>query len=243
MFDPVYGCMSSDSTGLEDFVSYATSRGLTLDPGAHLPRTTPLLAEGELRSVDAVMSGWLATYVEAQIALVTRSEVTTDAQGVETHGEAHFTVAVTHVPKAKRFVPWLLCQRVEDEHLLGKAADALIHGDSRLNLESAELDERYRIFASPKCDHVWLHELFSPRFIVFLLEQAPKGFAFEYVEGTLCVSLIGRHTLAEDIDGLRDATIDLVGRMRAEIRETLGRAQGRAAPVQPGFPASRDAEP
>lgn len=97
--------MSSDGSGLEDFASYAASRGLSLDPGAHLPRATPLLAEGELRSVEAVMGGWLATYVEAQIALVSRDETTTDAQGVETRGEARFTVAVTHVPKAKRFVP------------------------------------------------------------------------------------------------------------------------------------------
>jgi hypothetical protein len=231
--------MPSDGTGLEDFASYAASRGLSLDPEARLPRTTPLLAEGELRNVEAVMSGWLATYVEAQIALVTRDETTTDAQGVETKGEAHFTVAVTHVPKAKRFVPWLLCHRVEDEHLLGKAADALIHGNDRLELESAELDRRYRIFASPERDDVWLHELFSPSFIVFLLEGAPKGLAFEYVQGTLCVSLVGRRTLAEDIDGLRDATVDLVGRMREEIRESLGKAQGRAAPAQPGFPPSR----
>jgi hypothetical protein len=140
------------------------------------------------------------------------------------------------VPKAKRFAPWLLCHRVEDEHLLGKAADALIHGNDRLDLESAELDQRYRIFASPQSDDVWLYELFSPSFIVFLLEQVPKGLAFEYVEGTLCVSLIGRRTLAEDIDGLRDATVELVARMREEIRESLGKAQGRAAPTRPGFP-------
>ncbi len=228
--------MASDAGGLEDFASYATSRGLALEPGARLPRTTPLLAEGELRSVDAVMSGWLATYVEAQIALVSRDETTTDAEGKETRGEARFTVAVTHVPKAKSFVPWLLCHRVEDEHLLGEAADALIHGNDRLDLESAELDQRYRIFASPQSDDVWLHELFSPSFVVFLLEGAPKGLAFEYVEGTLCVSLVGRRTLAEDIDGLRDATVDLVARMREEIRESLGQAQGRAAPTRPGFP-------
>lgn len=230
--------MSSDGSGLAGFASYAASRGLVLDPGGHLPRTTPLLAEGELRSVEAVMSGWLATYVEAQIALVTRNETTTDAQGAERRGGAHFTVAVTHVPKAKRFVPWLLCHRVEDEHLLGKAAGALIHGNDRLDLESAELDKRYRIFASPERDDVWLHELFSPSFIVFLLDQAPAGLAFEYVEGSLCVSLVGRRTLAEDIDRLRDATVDLVGRMREEIRESLGGAQGRAAPSRPDFPAS-----
>ncbi len=234
--------MASERSGVEDFASYAAARGLTLEPGAHLPRTTPLLAEGELRNVEAVMSGWLATYVEAQLALVSRDELTTDAQGVQTKGEAHFTVAVTHVPKAKRFVPWLLCHRAEDAHLLGKAADALIRGNDRLELESAEFDQRYRIFASPERDDVWVHELFSPSFIVFLLEQAPTGLAFEYVEGTLCVSLVGRRTLAEDIDGLRDATIDLVGRMREEIRESLGKAQGRSAPVQPDFPGAPDAE-
>jgi hypothetical protein len=104
----------------------------------------------------------------------------------------------------------------------------LIHGNDRLNLESAELDQRYRIYASPKRDDVWLRELFSPTFIVFLLERAPKGFAFEYVEGTLCVSQVGRLTLGDDIDGLRDSTVELVARIRAEISERLGQAPGRS---------------
>lgn len=227
--------VTDDGNG-EGFASYAAARGLTLEPGARLPRTTPLLAEGELRSVDALMSGWLSTYVEAQLALITRDEVTTNADGSENKGEAHFTVAVTHVPKAKRFVPWLLCQRSEDEHLLGRAADALIHGNDRIHFESSELEQRYRIFASPKRDDTWLHQLFSPDFIIFLLERAPQGLAFEYVEGTLCVSLVGRRTLSEDLDGLRDATVELVARIRAEIRESLGPAQGRSAPGHPGFP-------
>jgi len=225
-------------SGVEDFASYAASRGLAVDTATRLPRTTPLLAEGELHSVEAVMSGWLATYVEAQMALVSRDEVTTDEQGVETKGVAHFTVAVTHVPKAKRFIPWLLCHRAEDEHLLGRAADSLIHGNQRVRLESAELDERYRIYASPDHDDNWLHQLFSPSFIVFLLERAPQGFAFEYVEGTLCVSVIGRRTLTEDLDGLRDATVALVARIREQIKESLGPAQGRSAPDRPGFPST-----
>ncbi len=232
--DGVYGCMASDA-GTESFAAYAAARGLTLEPGARLPRSTPLLAEGELRSVDAVMSGWLGTYLEAQIALITREETTTDPEGHETKGDAHFTVAVAHVPKAKRFVPWVLCRRAE-EGILGRAAEALIHGHDRLDLESAELDARYRIYASPESDAVWMRELFSPRFIVFLLEEAPRGFAFEYVNGTLCVSLVGRRTLSEDLDALRDATVDLVGRLRAEIRESLGPARGRSSPAAPSFP-------
>ena len=212
------GSGSSSSSG------GSTTSGLVVEDGVHLPRTTPLLAEGEVHSVDALAGGWLSKYVEAKIALIDRG------------GDTHFTVAVTHVPKAKRFVPWMLCHRVEDEHLLGRAAHALIGDGNTIDLGSAELDQHYRVFAAPQRDDVWFHELFSPAFIVFLIEQAPKGFAFEYVEGTLCVSLLGQRTVTEDLDGLRDATVDLVQRIRAEIAERLGPAQAaRSAPGGVGF--------
>ena len=215
--------MAPPDAGPEGLAAYAASRGLELVEGARLPRATPLLAEGELRSVDAVASGWLATYVEATLAVVSRDD-------------GRFTVAVTHVPKAKRFVPWMLCHRIEDEHLLGRTAEELVHGQDRINLGSAELDAHYRIYAAPQRDDVWLHELFSPAFVVFLIERAPTGLSFEYVEGTLCVSLPGSRTLTDDLDGLREATVELVGRLRAEIRERLGEAKGRAAPAAPGYP-------
>jgi hypothetical protein len=198
--------------------AYAAAHGLSVEDGTHLPRTTPLLAEGEVHSVDALIGGWLSKYVEAKIALVNR-------------GDAHFTVAVIHVPKAKRFVPWMLCHRAEDEHLLGRAAAALIGDGNRVDLGSAELDSCYRVYAAPGRDDVWFHELFSPAFVVFLIEQAPKGFAFEYVEGTLCVSLLGQHTLGEDLDALCASTVELVRRIRAEIAERLGPAEAaRSAP-------------
>jgi hypothetical protein len=210
--------MGNDDDGPGGLAAYAAAHGLSVEDGAHLPRTTPLLAEGEVHSVDALIGGWLSKYVEAKIALVNR-------------GDAHFTVAVTHVPKAKRFIPWMLCHRAEDEHLLGRAAAALIGDGNRVDLGSAELDACYRVYAAPQRDDVWFHELFSPAFVVFLIEQAPKGFAFEYVEGTLCVSLLGQHTLGEDLDALCASTVELVRRIRAEIAERLGPAQAaRSAP-------------
>jgi hypothetical protein len=211
--------------GAEGLAAWATAHGLSVEDGAHLPRTTPLLAEGEVHAVDALAGGWLSKYVEAKIALIDRDG-------------GHFTVAVTHVPKAKRFVPWMLCHRVEDEHLLGRAARGLIGGGSQVDLGSAELDQHYRVYASPQRDDVWFHELFSPAFIVWLIEGAPTGFAFEYVEGTLCVSLLGQRTVGEDLDGLRDATVELVRRIRAEISEKLGPAgSARSAPGATGFEA------
>ncbi len=214
----------TDADGIEGLTSWAAAHGLTVEADTHLPRTTPLLAEGEVHSVDALAGGWLSKYVEAKIALVSRGD------------DEHFTVAVTHVPKAKRFVPWMLCHRVEDEGLLGRAARALIGEGDRVDLGSAEFDGCYRVFASSKRDDIWFHELFSPAFLVFLIEQSRKGFAFEYVEGTLCLSLRGRHTLSEDLDGLGDATVELVRRIRAEISERLGpAAAARSAPGETGF--------
>ncbi len=221
----------ANGDGAEGLAAWAAAHGLVVEDGAHLPRATPLLAEGEVHSVDALAGGWLSKYVEARIALIDRDG-------------GHFTVAVTHVPKAKRFVPWMLCHRVEDQHLLGRAALGLIGDGSEVDLGSAELDQHYRVYASPKRDDVWFHELFSPAFIVFVIEQAPKGFAFEYVEGTLCVSLLGQRTVAEDLDGLRDATVELVRRIRAEISERLGPAQAaRSAPGESGFDLDSDADP
>jgi hypothetical protein len=213
----------ANGDGAEGLAAWAAAHGLGVEDGVHLPRTTPLLAAGEVHSVDALAGGWLSKYVEARIALVDRDG-------------GHFTVAVTHVPKAKRFVPWMLCHRMEDEHLLGRAALGLIGNDTQVDLGSAEFDQHYRLYAAPQRDDIWFHELFSPAFIVFLIEQSPKGFAFEYVEGTLCVSLLGQRTVTEDLDGLRDATVELVRRIRAEISERLGPAQAaRTAPGASGF--------
>jgi hypothetical protein len=213
----------ANADGVDGLAAWAAARGLTVEDGTHLPRTTPLLAEGEVHSVDALAGGWLSKYVEAKVALIDRDG-------------GHFTVAVTHVPKAKRFVPWMLCHRVEDQHLLGRGALGLIGDGNQVDLGSAELDRHYRVFASPQRDDVWFHELFSPAFIVFVIERSPKGFAFEYVEGTLCVSLLGQRAVAEDLDDLRDATVELVRRIRAEISERLGPAQAaRAAPGAAGF--------
>src|ERR1700743_3755458 len=182
--------------GAEGVIALSPAPGLTVEDGVPLPRTTPLLAEGEVHSVDALAGGWLSKYVEAKIALVSRGD------------DEHFTVAVTHVPKAKRFVPWMLCHRAADEGLLGRAAVALMGEGDKVDLGSAEFDGCYRVYASSKRDDIWFHELFSPAFVVFLIEQSPKGFAFEYVEGTLCVSLHGSNTLDEDLDPRPDAAGD-----------------------------------
>jgi len=145
----------------------------------------------------------------------------------------HFTIAVTHVPKAKRFVPGCSATAC-DEHLLGRAATGLI-GAARRSTSGAPNRPALPGLPAARARRRLVHELFSPAFIVFLIEQSPRGFAFEYSEGTLCVSLLGSGR-GRGLDGLRDATVELVRRIRAEISERLGPAQAaRSAPDATGF--------
>src|SRR5262249_33627070 len=147
----------ADAGGPDGLAAWAAARGMTIEDGVHLPRTTPLLAEGEGHSVDALAGGGFSKYIEAKVAPIDRAD-------------AHSTVAVTHMPKSPRFVPCMLRHRAEDEHLLGRAFSTLVGAGNQVELGSAELDQHYRVYASPQREDVWFHELFSPAFIVFLIE-------------------------------------------------------------------------
>ena len=59
----------------------------------------------------------------------------------------------------------------------------------RLELESDALDRRYEIFYGAQDEELWVKQLFSPSFIVWLTEQPPKDFAFELSAGSLCVNV------------------------------------------------------
>ena len=68
-------------------------------------------------------------------------------------------------------------------------------------------------------DNVWLRRLFSPTFIVWMTDSAPKKFAFELVDGTLCCYVKGHKESAEGLDTMREATADVTRRLREESLE------------------------
>ena len=181
----------ADADGAAGLAAWAGAHGLSVEDGARLPRTTPLLAEGEVHSVDALIGGWLSKYVEAKIALVSRGD------------DESFTVAVTHVPKAKRFVPWMLCHRVEDEGLLGRAAAALVGEGDRVELGSAELDACYRVYAA-----LAARRRLVPRALLAGFHRLPdrtgtEGIRLRVRRGdALCQLPWDGTTLGEDLDAL-----------------------------------------
>ena len=202
------------------FALYCQQRSLTLGGKEHLPPLTPLLKKGDDRYAERTMKGRLGEGVHGTLALFTYEEESTDSEGHTETNYYRYTVGLTQVPDCVAHCPELYCQRKFGLRALEKFEDAFRTKKERVKLESTELDEKYEIFAGKEQDAVWLRRLFSPTFIVWLNDSAPKKFAFELVDGTLCCYVNGHKENAEDLDAVAAATAAVAQRLKDEALET-----------------------
>lgn len=201
------------------FETYATQNGLELGGRNPLPEATPLLCKGNDRYAERTLSGPFADDVEGILALYTYEEESTDADGDRQTNYYHYTVGLVSVPECAAHVPQLYCRRKSGLRSLEKLEDAF-RSTERVHLESEALAERYEIFSGKEQDQVWLRRLFSPTFIVWLGEEAPKKFAFELVAGTLCCFVNGHRGSAAELDMIRAASATVARRLLEESQET-----------------------
>jgi hypothetical protein len=201
------------------FVAYASRHGLALSGRGPLPPATPLLRKGDDRYAERALAGPLADGVDGVLALYTYEDETTDSEGNTQTNYYRYTIGMVEVPECAAHVPELFCQRKFGLHSLEKLEDAFRRSKQRVELESAALDKRYEIFAGKDQDQVWLRRLFSPTFIVWLGEEAPKKFAFELVGGALCCYVSGHKKSAADLDTIRAASAAVARRLREESDE------------------------
>jgi hypothetical protein len=201
------------------FQAYAQQHGLELNGRSPLPPTTPLLRKGDDRYAERSLSGPLGDGIEGILALYTYEDETTDSEGNRETNYYHYTVGLVPVPECVPFVPELYCQRKFGLRSLEKLEDAFRRSKERVKLESEVLDEKYEIFAGKGQDAVWLRQLFAPTFIVWLTESAPKKFAFELVDGSLCCYVSGHKKKAEELDEISAATAIVAKRLREESLE------------------------
>ncbi len=201
------------------FETYAQQRGLSLSGKGPLPPATPLLRKGERRYAERALAGPLADGVDGVLALYTYEDETTDSEGNTQTNYYRYTVGLVQVPECAAHVPELYCQRKFGLHALEKLEDAFRHSKQRVKLESEALDERYEIFSGEGQDELWLRQLFAPSFIVWLTDSAPKKFAFELLDGTLCCYVNGHKESAEDLDTMRAASAAVAKRLRDEALE------------------------
>ena len=201
------------------FASYARQRGMELGGRGPLPASTPLLRKGDDRYAERTLSGPFADGVEGILALYTYEEESTDSEGNRTTNYYRYTVGMVDVPECGEFVPELFCQRKFGLRALEGFEDVFRRSKQRVKLESEVLDEKYEIFAGKEQDQVWLRRLFSPTFIVWLTDEAPKKFAFELVDGVLCCYVHGHEQKAAELDTMRAASAVVSTRLREEALE------------------------
>ena len=199
------------------FETYAAKNGLELGGRSPLPETTPLLRKGDDRYAERSLSGSFGEGVEGILALFTYEDESTDADGSRQTNYYHYTVGLVPVPECVSHVPELFCRRKSGLRSLEKVED-VFRSTERVKFESEALDERYEIFSGK--DQVWLRRLFSPTFVVWLGEEAPKKFAFELVDGTLCCFVNGHEKSAAALDTMRAATATVARRLQEESLET-----------------------
>lgn len=89
----------------------------------------------------------------------------------------------------------------------------------RLELESEVLDRRSEIFFGAGDDQNWLHQLFSPSFVIWLAEEAAKGLAFEPFAGLLCVNVDRQLEEAAQLDSFCRAAAVVATRIAEEANE------------------------
>jgi hypothetical protein len=203
------------------FATYADQHGMTLSGRGPLPPATPLLRKGDDRYAEHAFAGPLAEGVDGVLALYTYEDESTDSEGNRQTNYYRYTVGLVHLPECVAHVPELYCRRKSGLRSLEKLEDAF-RSTERVTLESEALAERYEIFAGKEQDQVWLRRLFSPTFVVWLSEEAPKKFAFELVGGTLCCFVNGHKKSATELDTIRAATAAVARRLREEAGETSG---------------------
>jgi hypothetical protein len=214
----VFGLASGKAR--EDFFhAYAEGRGLTRDESrTALPPATPLLRKGDRRYAEHVMNGTLPGGLPGALGLYTYEEHHQDSEGNRETDYYRFTVVMHDLPEVAKRCGDLLCQRRVGFRVIDSAEDAF-RRMQRLELESAALDKRYEIFFGRDDDENWMKQLFSPSFIVWLSEKAPKSFAFEFSAGSLCVNVKGHHDSAAELDELCEAAAVVARRLTEEAGE------------------------
>lgn len=212
----------ADSRAADSFFqAYALERGLNLIQGrGRLPAATPLLRKGDRRYTERSLLGPLGEGFEGTLALYTYEEESRDSKGNKQTNYYRYTLGFVEVPESDAHIPELYAQRKFGFRALEGFEDIFRTKKERVKLESEVLDQKYEIFAGKTQDGVWLRRLFSPSFIVWLTDAAPKKFAFELVGGNLCCYVSGHKENSTELDAIAAATAAVAKRLREEANET-----------------------
>ena len=197
------------------FVAWAEGRGLTRAEARELQPVVPILGKGYSRGMDEAFSGTLESGLNGTVALykyVTRNY----SSDTDSDSEHPYTVVLTEVAETRAWLPELLVWKKSGPRAFEKLEDRMRGDHQRVEPRNDEMGKRYEVFVRKGQEELPVAELLSPTFVSWLTTSPPKGFAFELVDGWLCVYLPKYRNTTEELDGLISSTREVVQRLREE---------------------------
>ena len=226
------------SDAAERLAEFGRARKLEVVQHPALEQLTPLLARGDVRRTEGLVSGNLAEGLEGDLAHFRYTERKSD--GPDRHYS--FTLVLAAVPEIVAFIPRLtvkpqggpLASLSLSVPAFG-GADTMASDLHPVSLESQEMNQRYDVWVDEEVGSNWVRQLFSPAFIAWLTSTRP-GLAFELADGALCVYRSGKLEKPEELAELCADAGKIADRLRKEALEEEGRLEaGTAAlPDKPG---------
>jgi hypothetical protein len=210
----------ADSRAEDDFFrAYAKARGLAWsDDRGGLPPATSLLRKGDGRFTEMTLTGRLPRGPNGILAHYTYEEESTDSDRNRQTSYYHFTVVFCELPEVVPLVSQLAVQRRSGFRFLDSTEDKF-RKRHRVEVESQAFEKRYEAFIGHDDDMNKARQIFEPTFIVWLTEQAPKGFWFELENGALCIAVKGQLERSDKLDELCAASGMVARRLSDEARE------------------------
>lgn len=187
--------------------AFAASSRLGFDAAGEVRSATPALYRGNSGRASGLVEGRLAPGLSGQLFELPGEE-----------GAGRSTAILTRLPETIAYASTIACH---DRRELGGAKPAKYPTETweEVRLESIAFEERFRLLVLAGQDHGWIHELFSPSLIDWLVADAPEGLCFELNEGWLCVLLPGEPVGVEAVEAFCGDAAALASRIRTEALE------------------------
>jgi hypothetical protein len=205
----------------DDFLTtWGGAHGLAFVESPSIGSGTPLLRQGDERKAENGLVGDIDGH-PAIICHYTYTVVThtTDSNGVQTRQETNHPFTVARLDDVRTTVARMTLhpRNVLDRGWLDRA-DSALTSNRVVELESSDLQRRYKLEVGDDVPDVQVRQVFEPTFIVWCLDE--KDVLFELENGELLVAV--KHHLSEQ--GPLDALLE-------QSRAVLQRIAAATAPA------------
>lgn len=211
------------------FDAYADVHGFALTDRTELLPLTPLLGAGDRRHCEHYMEGRLSEPgISCGLGHYTFEIRKPDREsGVARHETHDFTICVVDLEQGISMFPGIFLTRRRGLFGFIDGEQWVSHVNRRkVELESAELCERYDLYVDEGQDELQLRELFAPSFVIWLA-QHPLAPCFEYRAGTLVVYVERKLDDAGHLDWILEAAAEIAARFAREVAERRAPAVAR----------------